>query len=467
MEPSTTSRDGPERNRALSAEDVVALVAELGEAPAVAYAPPSIYPMSAPAFDRSAETDRGAPSGGPLGVYVHVPYCNYHCTFCFYATGPVPAREEMARHVDALARELSWIPPGTELTQLYVGGGTPTTLPPDLLDRLLGAVFARVADPGRHAHTVECSPESVSPAHVEALRRHGVRRVSMGIQSTEERVLRVTNRRHDGARALDACDLLVGSGLVVNVDLIYGLPGQTEDGFAADFEAVAARGVHSVTGYHLRVNERTPIGRLVSPEGRLDAAALVRWRERVRDVATTCGFDRTRWHTWRRRDLRDAPPAARAFRDVTGVGDQLGAGVSARSRLSDVVYRNHADPATWLARVEAGRSPVEGVQRLDEAERRLRFVTLTLGDGLPLDPAAYERAFGTRFDDDYGEVAARLAAAGVLASRGGAWSLTERGALVFDLATRAFYPRPVRRRMDERQSLAGVAPNLRPSKAAR
>ena len=78
--------------------------------------------------------------------------------------------------------------PGSELSQLYVGGGTPTALPPELLDRLLDAIFSRVV-PGREVNTVECSPESITEDHVRVLGRHGIERVSMGVQSADEQIL--------------------------------------------------------------------------------------------------------------------------------------------------------------------------------------------------------------------------------------------------------------------------------------
>lgn len=91
----------------------------------------------------------------------------------------------------------------------------------------------------------------MTDAHIRVLRDHGIERASMGIQSMTEPVLEQVDRRHHPQEALDACDRLVGSGLLVNIDLISGLPGQKEADFRRDFEAVAERGVHGVTAYNL------------------------------------------------------------------------------------------------------------------------------------------------------------------------------------------------------------------------
>ena len=436
----------------MTRDDVDAIVAILGEAPAVSYAPPSIFPMSAPAFDVADSIDRGQQPSGPLGVYVHIPFCNYKCSFCFYAT-EIASDGAAPRYVEAVIRELSWIRPGTDLTQLYVGGGTPTTLAPALLDRLLTAIFERVST-GGDVHTVECSPESVTAEHVAVLARHGIERVSMGVQSADESVRALLHRRHDNSHVRRALELLVGSGLVVNIDLIYGLPQQTEASFRDDFDLVAAAGVHSVTCYNLRVNEQTPVGRQLTDGGRLETAGLVRWRELARAVADEHGFEQTRWHTFRRRSPATAAGASARFRDVTGWGNQIGVGMSARSRLGNVIFRNHARQPKYLERIEAGRSPVESIRALDSSEQRLRFVTLTLGDGEPLHRDVYRQTFGTTVDEDFGEPLRRLASAGLVSDDGQRLRLTERAKLVYDLTTRAFYPERIRQWMQERQQAA-------------
>lgn len=448
----------------LPVSSIEALVEAVGAALPVTYAPPNIFPMSNPHFDAAARRERPAPPAGPLGVYVHVPYCNYKCTFCFYATRSVTDDTEMSRYLDAIERELSWIPKGTRLQQLYVGGGTPTALPPGHLDRLLSTVFAR-ATGDEHVHTVECSPESLTEAHADVIRARGIARVSMGVQTNDAQVLATTHRRHDAAQVERACEVLLAQGLMVNVDLIYGLPGQTEESFEADLRWIASRGVHSVTTYNLRLNESTPIGRLVAPEERADTVRLVRWRETASRVARDLGFVQTRWHTFQREEPATARDTARRFRDVTGWGPQLGAGPSARSRLFDAVYRNVKDHGTYLARIEGGLSPVDEVRPLEEGDRRLRFVALTIGDGLPLDRAAYQRTFSRRVDDDFGATISKLTASGVIEDRGADLVLTPAGRLVYDLALRAFYPEPARRWIEDRQRLTQTSKNLRPAGA--
>jgi oxygen-independent coproporphyrinogen-3 oxidase len=432
----------------LSARDLERIAAALGTAVHTPYAPPHVYPMSAPAFVSSPEAQRQRPVVNRLGLYVHIPFCNYSCTFCFYARRIGDGLGEMRRYVRALERELEWVQHGTRLTQLYMGGGTPTALPADLLDAVLAAVFARLQPEGNAVHTVESSPESVTREHLQVLAARGIGRVSMGIQSLDDGVLGGVNRQHSAAEALAACDRLVASGRLVNIDLIYGLPGQSEESFRSDFQALAARGVHSVTAYNLRVNERTPVVQAIATDEQLDLARLTHWRAFVQRTATEVGFVPKTWHTFER-----PTEAARRFEDKTGTGDQLGVGQSARSRLGQTIYRNHASLPVYLERVEAGRSPVEEVFQLGTDDRRIRFVAQSLGVGKPLQRAAYAQTFGRDFDDDYREPVQRLLAAELITDDRDAIRLTDKGRLVYDLVTLAFYPERIQKWLEERQSV--------------
>jgi oxygen-independent coproporphyrinogen-3 oxidase len=415
----------------------------------VPYAPPNIYPMSAPIFTKLPGATRPRIGDGPLGVYVHVPFCNYACNFCFYAKRVGDTDALHARYVAAVQKELEAITPGSRLAQLYVGGGTPTTLTPPRLDAVLAAVVGRAEPRGDDVHTVECSPESITPAHVRVLRGRGVGRVSVGVQSLDDGVLETVHRRHDRRASLAALDLLVGEGLTVNVDLIFGLPGQKEAAFCQDLEHVTSRGIHSVTTYSLRVNERTPVANLLREEERLDLRRLVRWRAVVRNAALDLGLEPTRWHTF----VRPGSAGAR-FEDRTGTGDQLGVGMSARSRFGATIYRNHTNLQTYLARIESNASPVEEVFALGDEDLRLRFIGRTLGEGRPLARNEYVRLFGCSFDDEFVEPLERLRGAGLLADDETHVRLTEIGTLLCDLTTLAFYPRRLQDWLYDRQQAA-------------
>jgi oxygen-independent coproporphyrinogen-3 oxidase len=426
----------------------------LASVPRAAYSVPHVYPSAAPAYTPAPKAERPLPVTSEMRLYVHVPYCRYHCTFCYFAVRVGADGAAMKRYVAALERELEWAPAGTPLSQLFVGGGTPTALDPEYLDAMLAAVFRRLPSSGSGVHTVETSPETITPEHIAVLRRHGIGRVSMGIQSLDGDVLGTVHRKQTASQALAACELLVDSGLILNIDLIYGLPHQTEDGFRRDLETIAARGVPAVTLYSLRSNERTAVAKSMREEDRFDLASLMRWRAFVKRCAEDLGYTQTRWHTFKRLDTVAKKHERLPCFDDRMSGYQLGIGMSARSHLGHTVYRNHDRLEEYLARVEGGVSPVEQIFPLDEDDRKTQFIARTIGDGKTLLRAEYAHAFGRTFDADYGELLGRLTGAGLLDDHGATIALSDLGGLVYDLVMLAFYPPRAQRWLVEREGRA-------------
>ena len=121
------------------------VAAALQGVPRAAFSVPHVYPSAAPAYEAAPRLERPAADRSEVRCYVHIPYCSYRCTFCYFAVKVGAQRDAMERYVRALQRELEWIPAGSQLTQLFVGGGTPTALPADLLDDVLQSVFRGVA----------------------------------------------------------------------------------------------------------------------------------------------------------------------------------------------------------------------------------------------------------------------------------------------------------------------------------
>jgi oxygen-independent coproporphyrinogen-3 oxidase len=420
--------------------DVDGVAAALGPSASLAYSPPHDYPMSVPALIKSPGEERARPVTDRLRLYAHIPFCNYACSYCFFAKKIGAKDEEMANYVDALVRELEWIEPGTPLDQLFVGGGTPTALAPDLLNRVLSAIFERMSRDGSQVHTLETSPESLTQGHIDILRHHRIGRISMGVQSLDDRVLDAVNRRHTIDQALSACTRLVENGFIVNVDLIYGLPGQTHESFRCDLETVAATGIQSVTLYDLRINERTPVSKIIDSERRLNLSRLMHWRAFIKKAAAKLGFTQTRWHTFKRMDTIAARhERAPTFQD-DGMGYQLGVGMGARSQLGYTLYRNVENVKTYIDRIMTGKSPVEDIIPLDIEDRKTQFVARSLGDGNPLHLDAYERAFGCSLYADFGEAIQRLIDGGIVYRQDQRLYYTEAGKLVYDLVIVCFYP---------------------------
>ena len=229
-------------------------------------------------------------------LYLHVPFCQRRCSYCDFSIAVrkhVPARE----YVDAVLKELhlmlesspGWLKPGSMprgssnavqssraqvseseggLETLYLGGGTPSLLPPDALATLLTSLLdAFRATSSRDAVevTLEANPEDVTPEHAAAWRRAGVNRVSLGAQSFDDGVLQWMHRSHDAMRIGDAVRDLRAAGFDnISLDLIFALPMELERDWARDLDLACSLHPAHLSLYGLTVEERTPLARWIS-----------------------------------------------------------------------------------------------------------------------------------------------------------------------------------------------------------
>jgi oxygen-independent coproporphyrinogen-3 oxidase len=220
----------------------------------------------------------------PLGLYISIPFCRSKCTYCNFASGVYPASEH-ARYVDRLIEDLgasgAWAARmGVELPRrvdtVYLGGGTPSLLAPELIKRLFDAMRAEF-DMDRDAEiTVECAPGQIANQTLQALRTAGVNRVSLGVQSFIDREAAATGRLHSRVVVLEDLSRLRAVGIAnLSVDLIAGLAGQTFASWEESLAVLAASGVPHASVYMLEVDEDSRLGREVLAQGTRYHAGLV------------------------------------------------------------------------------------------------------------------------------------------------------------------------------------------------
>src|SRR5436190_6492043 len=322
-------------------------------------------------------------------LYVHVPFCVRRCSYCDFSIA-VRKRIPAGEYVDAVLWELEMVraadpgavPRGTPddaLDTLYLGGGTPSLLPPDALATLVTSLrdaFGATSSRDAVEVTVEANPEDVEPEHARAWRRAGVNRVSLGAQSFDDRVLTWMHRSHDAARIGAAVRTLRGAGIDnISLDLIFALPAELKRDWERDLEmAVSLRPEH-LSLYGLTVEERTPLARWISrgaivppeedeyaAEYLVAHARLAACGYRFYEVSNAChdGF-RSRHNSayWSGRPYLGLGPAARSY--------------AGRARRWHVpAWRGYARA------IAAGRSPVESEEILTPEQRELERVYLSL-----------------------------------------------------------------------------------------
>lgn len=328
----------------------------------------------------------------PFGIYVHVPYCTTRCGYCDFNTytadelGPGASRSSYADQAVAEVRLARRVLGAADLpvASVFVGGGTPTLLPPGDLGRILAAVRAEFGLEPDAEVTTEANPDSVDAASLAALREAGFTRMSFGLQSTAPHVLAVLDRTHTPGRAVAAVEEARAAGFEhVNVDLIYATPGETEADFAGSLEAATSSGVDHVSAYSLIVEDGTRLAarirrgelpdvdddvaadRYLQAEQALSAAGMP-WYE-VSNWARPGGECRHNLGYWRG-------------------DDWWGIGPGAHSHVGGVRWWNVRHPAAYADRIAAGASPAQAREVLAADDRRVEDVLLRvrLREGLPL-----------------------------------------------------------------------------------
>ena len=183
--------------------------------------------------------------------------------------------DEAARYVNALCLELEQRQDyldGAPVNTLYFGGGTPSRLTPEHIDRVLQTVRTIYGLDALDELTVECNPDDITPQYVAALRAMGVNRISMGVQTFNDGLLHFLNRRHTADQALNAIRTCRESGITnISIDLMYGLPGQTLDMFRSDIQTAISTGVQHISSYCLSYEDNTPLQTL-RDQGKLTPA---------------------------------------------------------------------------------------------------------------------------------------------------------------------------------------------------
>jgi oxygen-independent coproporphyrinogen-3 oxidase len=340
------------------------------------------------------DSARAAVGTRGFGVYVHVPFCASRCGYCDFNTytaaelGGGASREGYADQVLAelaLAGRVLGDSPPARVDTVFVGGGTPTLLPTDDLARILDGIDRLWGLAGDAEITTEANPESVTRESLKALRAGGYTRISLGMQSVAPGVLAVLDRRHTAGRATAAAEEAREVGFEhVNLDLIYGTPGERAEDFAASLDAAIAAGVDHVSAYALIVEDGTRLaarmrrGELPYPDDDVAADRYLAAEARL----SAAGFSWYEISNWAR------STAARCRHNLlywTG-GDWWGLGPGAHSHVGGVRWWNVKHPATYAARLGAGESPGQGREVLSAADRRVEEVMLRLrlADGLPL-----------------------------------------------------------------------------------
>jgi coproporphyrinogen III oxidase-like Fe-S oxidoreductase len=339
-----------------------------------------------------------------LFLYVHVPFCEMRCGFCNLFTQAQPPSERIGTWLATLARQAAVtrrsLGADTGFARLAIGGGTPTMLDPGQLDRLLDIARSMGADAHEVPASVETSPRTATPARLQVLHDHGVDRISIGVESLDRSELRVLGRPQQGAVVDAALSAIRATGFpTLNIDLIYGTPGQTRRSWATTLDAVIRWAPEELYLYPLYRRPLTGMG-----TGDTDDRPQ-RYAEAV-DRLTAAGYRQVSMRQFQRAERFDDPAAPSYDCQDDGM---VGLGIGARSYTTSLHYAHEyavGRPAVaeligaYLGTPDEALARVDHGFRLDDDEQRRRWVIKSLLRRPGLDVERYRDRFATLPLDD-------------------------------------------------------------------
>lgn len=321
----------------------------------------------------------------PLSLYVHLPWCLKKCPYCDFNSHEAQGALPEQRYLDALMADLEASLPlvwGRTVHSIFIGGGTPSLFSPQAIDRLLGDIRARLRLEPDCEITLEANPGTFERDRFKAFRSAGVTRLSVGVQSFDDRHLQALGRVHDRAQAIAAVEEAAQAFDTFNLDIMYALPGQTLENLEQDMAQALALQPPHISIYHLTVEPNTYFAKYppVLPEDD-DAYAML---DRITEMTGFAGMDRYEVSAY-------AKPGHRCLHNLNywKFGDYLGIGAGAHSKLSfahrvvrQVRFR---EPKLYMDKALAG-TPVARDNEVSRADLPFEFMlnALRLREGFKL-----------------------------------------------------------------------------------
>jgi len=386
-----------------------------------------------------------------IALYVHVPFCSQMCAYCHYYK-TFRAKEAAVDHfLDSIACEFSHVRERlgkTRVQSIYIGGGTPSYLNERQIRRLFDDLRGKFTIRESAEISFEVHPENASCALFSCLANVGVNRVSIGVESFEDHVLKGENRRHSKEQAINTFRQCSDAGIEnINLDFIYGLRGQTLAGWAETLREVGSLRPASFCAYYLRLKKGTAEYNryLQNPHEFPSENDLLLMHVMTFEAMHGFGYTQTTvdWFIREGRFFHD-------YQDhnwqKTDSVELVGTGPSAYSYVNGFQYYNVNDLSEYTKRCEAGELPIWKGERLGSMEERMRR-SIVLGIKSKIDRRFFQQTYGVDITDAFPLVLKSLKELGMLTISDGAVELTYNGMLFADEVGRKFYSEEVKKRM--------------------
>ena len=358
----------------------------------------------------------------PMEIYIHIPFCIRKCDYCDFLSGPSGPKEQ-ADYVQALLREIQAVEEGEgrSVSSIFIGGGTPSVLDERLLGDILREIRNRFKMKEDAEITIEVNPGTANIGKLQAYREMGINRLSIGLQSPEDRELKILGRIHNYGQFLETYQEARTVGFDnINIDLMSAIPDQTYEGWVKNLSTVAELEPEHISAYSLIVEEGTPFAarKLNLP----DEDTEYNMYEATAQILKEYGFEQYEISNYARK--------GRECRHNVGYWtrqDYLGFGLGASSLYGKERFANTADMKKYLENSKNPEKIREKEPSLTREDEMAEFMFLGLRMTKGISKADFQRCFGCTIESVYGEVLEKYESMELLLEKDGRIFLSREG----------------------------------------
>ena len=357
-----------------------------------------------------------------LELYLHIPFCIKKCDYCDFLSGP-STRAGQEAYIYALLREMKAVSAIEKRTvdTVFIGGGTPSVPECDVMEKLLQGLRDYFLFSADAEVTIEANPGTLTPEKLSIYRKYGINRISIGLQSPNNKELAMLGRIHNYAQFLESFQMAREAGFSnINVDLMFAIPGQCYEGWIENLRMVAALGPEHISAYSLIIEEGTPFSRkkLDLP----DEDTEYRMYEDVAVVLKEYGY-----HQYEISNYAKAGCECRHNEGYWQRKDYLGLGLGAASLLGKERFSNTSDMQEYLKNSSAPEKIQKNWELLTREDEMAEFMFLGLRMTQGVSKKEFQEYFGTAIENIYGEVLKKYKKQGLLLEESGRIFLSREG----------------------------------------
>ena len=324
----------------------------------------------------------------PLSLYIHFPWCIQKCPYCDFNSHEIKTGIPEDKYIDALLKDLENDLPlvwGRKINTIFMGGGTPSLFSPEAMDKLLSGIRARIPISPNAEITIEANPGTVENEYIAGFKEAGINRISFGVQSFDDEILKKLGRIHNADSARQAVAKAKKAGFErINIDLMFALPTQTLEQAKFDLESAIALSPTHISYYQLTIEPNTAFHH--SPPTLPNDDASWEISEQGKNILSEAGFNQYEVSAYAtKKDECRHNTNYWLFGDYLGIGAGAHAKITDGSQQSITRYWKHKHPKEYLASVET--SAISGQQKLDNKELLFEFLMngLRLNNGFEVE----------------------------------------------------------------------------------